>query len=322
MMAMEFSFPFEATYDPETGMPELNGQGEPDRLYGATEDAMRWEVFFGDGVFPNPANNLKVDAYGGMSVVVRMGTATIRGYAYRLYDEDMIIAVPAAHTSLGRKDIVVVALDMLDRSVKVEYKAGTPASNPQEPPLVRTQDRTELKLAIIVIDANTTTVSQSAIADTRYNAGVCGISSFNGAPIDVTGIYNQFQTYLTEQIALWNSIRNTQESQWQNQTDQIQTAWNTWFATIHVDLQTYAIFNFDNLAALPGVERSTVFGSTTMTETIKISGTSITVATRATDFNTMISKETVYGSDSVTVIRMTQTTTTFPGGEISEVVTL
>jgi hypothetical protein len=149
---------------------------------------------------------------------------------------------------------------------------------------------------------------------------VCGISSFNGSPIDVTSIYNQFQTYLNEQIAAWNAIKQQQETNWKAQTDAQKTQWNAWFATINLDLQLYVTFNFDNLAALPGVEKTITFPSGRVSEEIIITGTSTKVATRTLNFTTWRETEVVY-LDGAAISRSTNKDTTFPAGAIKEVVT-
>ena len=57
--------------------------GEYDRVYLAEDYARYFSSFIGNGVFPNPSNNLKVVASGeNMKVTVKAGKAWINGYYY------------------------------------------------------------------------------------------------------------------------------------------------------------------------------------------------------------------------------------------------
>jgi hypothetical protein len=50
-----------------------------DRLYNAADFAAYFNKLVSNGVFPNPADNLKVNATGGMNAAVQAGSAFIGG---------------------------------------------------------------------------------------------------------------------------------------------------------------------------------------------------------------------------------------------------
>lgn len=277
---------------------------EWDKVYMAQDFADYFADFIGNGVYANPSTGLKVTAAGGMNVTLNIGVAFgngRRGAVIRNID----YTVPAADAILGRRDIVVMRLDpAIQRDFYPVYIQGTAASNPIVPPIVRTDDIFDLKVAEITVNANTTTISQANILDTRLDKNVCGIVTHVIDQVDTTGIFNQYLTALNEALAEWQRIQDEQETQWQDQTEQQQTEWDAWFARLGVDIQIYATFNFDNLAALKGTTYSwTPKINNVITETLEIEGSSTLVATRVSDFSRkdsdgiITSTETVYNAN-------------------------
>ena len=268
----EYSFPFDAVFEDTTA--------KWDREYNAIDFIRYFANFIGNGIFPNPSNNLQITSNSTMTVTLMPGAAFAKGVAYNL-DEPVPFLINTSHPSYNRKDVIVIRLDLTDRVMLPLCIAGTAGASPVEPALVRTEDIFDLRLAVVTVRAGTGSVLQSDILDTRLDNNVCGIVHGLIDQVSTTAIFNQYQTYLNAQIALWNTIRNTQETQWQNQTDQIQSDWNTWFAMIHVDLQTYATFNFDHLAALPGVDVNiTGIGTPTPKEIMTLTSGGAEVARR------------------------------------------
>ena len=86
------------------------------------------------------------------------------------------------------------------------------------------------------------------------------------------------------------------------------------------------LFDFDNIAGMPGNFRSIVFNADGGTvETIADSASKVTQAVRTTTFpsgtNTIMQDVTVYNNDGTTVMRHTKTTSTFNAdGTITEVI--
>ncbi|MDR2904321.1 MAG: hypothetical protein LBU77_07430 [Clostridiales bacterium] len=327
-MAQEFSHPFNASFD-EEGMPILNEDGEPDRLYDANDEAHADAIKYTDGVYLVPATNLKVYENGGMSVVVRQGSAIIAGRKYELWDGDMELDVPAAHASYPRKDIVVLRLDVTEavKAINIIYRAGTAANNPTAPALLRTSDQWELLLAEIEVLAGAKTVTQSKIHDTRYE-GLCGVSSYRGNPLDLTDIFNQFDTFLAEQIVAWLNRGIKADADFatflqkiRNEFDALKSIIETWQAGLNANITRAAGFNFDNLANQMGCTKTTTFSGGQQIETIVFTGSGAKSAERITDYTALTTTETLYDSDgSETVIRTSTVQTSFKDGTIEEVV--
>lgn len=310
---MEKSFPFDA----------VEIEGVPDRVYAADDFAMYFRQFISNGVYPNPSNGLQVVSTNSMVVRVCTGSAFAQGYSYAAL-EYIDIAIDSAHMSYNRKDIVVVRLDLTGRTFRVLYRPGTAGSNPQPPALMRTDDIYDLQLAEIAVRTNASAVLTSDILDTRLDKTKCGICAAVVSTVDTTTLFNQYQSYFNQQIAAWDTIRNQQSTAWQGQTQQQQDDWDTWFATINLDIQNYATFNFDNLAALSGVTRLTTFSAAGITEAIRLTGTGTLVAQRVTSMmgTSLSAKETLFLPDGTSVSRTSTVTTTFPAGGIQEVVTI
>ncbi|NLK08803.1 MAG: hypothetical protein GX316_08925, partial [Firmicutes bacterium] len=95
----------------------------PDRQYYAEDFARYFEQFIGNGVYPNPANGLKVVSNDSNVVTVNAGAAFINGYGYEL-DEDMDIEIDLADPNYNRKDSIVVRLDLENREVNTLYLPG------------------------------------------------------------------------------------------------------------------------------------------------------------------------------------------------------
>jgi len=82
------------------------------------------------------------------------------------------------------------------------------------------------------------------------------------------------------------------------------------------------LFDFDNIAGMPGNKRVTAFNADgSVTETIASSTAGTDLAKRVTTFpgNTVVGEETLYDSTGTALLRQTVTTTTFnTDGTISE----
>lgn len=306
--------------------------GFEDRLYWSQDWADYFRQFIGNGVFPNPSNGLKVESlYNSMILTVRTGAAFGYGRLY-LQKRDFEFSVTPAHLTLGRRDIVIVRHDNINRTSQVLYIEGIASSLPIAPSIIRTDDIFDLQLCVITVNPNAQAITQANILDTRLNSEVCGIVHGLVDQVDTTAIFNQYQTALNDFLALSEVEQQRQIDYWQTQTDKQQTVsdaqlakqksdWEAWFAKINVDIQIYATFNFDNLAALPFTEKLTSFPTGKMLETITVSGSNAMVAERELNFSTMTTTERVYNA-SGEVIRTATITKTFPDGSIKDVITL
>lgn len=174
--------------------------GEYDRVYGAEDYARYFSSFIGNGVFPNPSDNLKVKADGkDMKIIVKAGKAWINGYYYE-NDDDLIIKLASADGVLNRIDRVVVRFDLIEREISVNVKQGKFSSDPVATELERNTDIYELALADIKIQNGAIAINNSNITDLRLNSELCGIVHGTIEQVDTTEIFNTYKYYLDEKM--------------------------------------------------------------------------------------------------------------------------
>lgn len=309
----EFSFPFNSVQ---------NEDGIDDRVYYAEDFAKYFMDFISDGVYPNPSNGLYVESSNSnMVVTVHQGSAYISGHCYVLRDEDMQIALSMAHMSYNRKDWIVVQLNLTERWMKVLYKEGKAAANPMPPALIRNDDIYELCLAEILVKSGTQVITQAEITDKRLDSNVCGMVKALIDHVDTTVLFKQYETYLNQQIALWNNRHQQQATDWRKQMNDQQAGFHTkmseiegWYSSIRTDIAKVQTFDFDNLCSYPGCVVDMVKDSAgNYTETVVIEGTGVRVADRVTVKSSSGSyTETIraYERDGTTVMKRFVITTT------------
>lgn len=204
-------FPFDShvTYDTD-GTPVY------DRAISSEPLRNLLHKLFTDGILPDVSTNLQVVAGTGMNVVVKAGFAIVQG-CLKLEENDRTLAIQASSATNDRIDTVVLRLNSNDdqRYCDLYIREGTPATNPTRPNLVRSDSVYELGLADIFVTKTITSITQSKITDTRYEAERCGVIS-SLSEFDTTTIYNQVQADLkdfkdTEQaefLAWYENIKN------------------------------------------------------------------------------------------------------------------
>lgn len=174
---------------------ELVGE-EYDRTYLAEDYAQYFASFIGNGVFPNPSNNLQVLADGtSMNVVLSMGKAWINGYFYTNTTDKTLVIAPADGV-LDRIDRVVLRLDFLNREIRCYVKKGNFASTPIVPAIQRDADMYEIALADIKINKGAIAITQANITDLRQDSNYCGIVHGIVDQVDVTTLFNQYENAL------------------------------------------------------------------------------------------------------------------------------
>lgn len=149
---------------------------EGDRTYDASRFAEYFNALVGNGIFPEPTNNLQVVSNNDMTVTVKAGKAWINGYIV-INDSDYILNIDAADGVLNRVDRVVARYDVIDREIRLEVKKGEFASEAIAPAIQRDSDAHELGLALINISAGTGSILTANVTDTRLDEDVCGIVS-------------------------------------------------------------------------------------------------------------------------------------------------
>ena len=173
-----------------------------DRTYDASDVAKYIAKYFTNGIFNN---SMQVTANDNMTVSVAVGSANINGYGYE-NDEVLTLDINDADGTLSRIDSVIVRLDLTNRQITTQILEGSYASTPSQPTIVRTGNIYDLRLANILVSANTTRITATEITDTRFTSD-CG------------NVVQAVQYLDTDDIFL-----------------QYQTAWNNWFANIQDQL--------------------------------------------------------------------------------------
>lgn len=164
--------------------------GSYDREYDASDFAKLFSMFFRNGVFVDPATNLKVVAKSGMTVTLKAGKAFINGYWYELTnDKDFVIGANSA--SGTRTDSIRISLRLGSRDVAARYSSGT--STPS-----RTEYLYDLIVATIRVPAGTGTITDSMITDTRADEELCGYVAGAVDQIDATDLFAQYNSAFNE----------------------------------------------------------------------------------------------------------------------------
>lgn len=229
-----------------------------DRKYNASQFAEYFNSFIGNGVFPNPSDNLQVISNNDMTVTIKAGKAWINGYIL-INDDDYILQIEPADGVLNRIDRIVAKYDTTDREIRLEIKKGTFASVPVAPTIQRDADAYELGIADIAVNAGVISISQGEITDLRLNDDYCGIVHGLVDQVDVTTLYNQY----TEGFR----VRQAEFEQ----------AFNDWFAAIQGILDGDTAGNLLNII-------NDLAGEGRTTETVK--GNADAIAALAGEGNT------------------------------------
>ena len=236
-------FPFDSyvTYD-------THGEPEYDRAISSQPLKNLIHRLFSDGILPDISTNLQVVAgESGMTVTVKVGFCIIQG-GLKLEENERTLSIQAADSNYSRIDSVIMRWnDNVDyRECDLYVIQGTAAANPVRPELTREGGIYELGLADILIPAQSTTISNERITDTRYESARCGVIS-SISEFDTTFIYNQvqsdlatfqsgaesdFTTWATNQQAAYEEWIFNAESAFGNWENDEKDAFLAWFATL------------------------------------------------------------------------------------------
>lgn len=144
-----------------------------DRTYNADQMSEMFKGLITDGVYEAVGGALQVKAGSGMSVNVSSGRMLIDS---RWLDNDAMLNVPIsqAHPTLARYTSIIARLDRANRLIEITTKDSEAASSPTYPAIVNDGNITEKCLAIVLVQAGATSISQSNIQDTRGDNTWCG----------------------------------------------------------------------------------------------------------------------------------------------------
>lgn len=176
---------------------QLGESGVYDRTYSSSDLADYFSSFIGNGVFANPANQLKVVAGSGLDVYVKTGKAFINGYYYSLSEESKKLTIARGDNNYKRLDLVVCSLNHSTRLIEIKVLQGTAAASPVPQSIVRNDSRYDLVLAQIIVDAGCTEITDSMIADKRPDNTVCGFVTGVVEQIDTTDLFAQYESAFT-----------------------------------------------------------------------------------------------------------------------------
>ena len=137
--------------------------GAPDLTYSAADIAALRRAYYDDGVLS--ADALAVEKNGAMSVTVAPGAAVISGYTYVL-DEPKTLALDAMN-AYARNDLVVLRLDLGERTMTVAVVKGLASQQPNVPVPSDSGTVKEIALALIALPASATSAAQGTLTDMR-----------------------------------------------------------------------------------------------------------------------------------------------------------
>lgn len=165
-------------------------EGTYDREYDAEQFAEYFANFISNGVYANPANQLKVVFDDSSSkpfvVIVRKGKAYIDGYWYEL-TEDMEITIPANTKPYAIKDVVCCTLDKTERKVSIVLKEDVTSDYP-----ANNNTQHDLVLSTILVQPNASKLNAEDITDKRPDKTYCGFVTGMVDQIDTTELFKQY----------------------------------------------------------------------------------------------------------------------------------
>lgn len=197
-----------------------------DRKYKAETFAGYFSKFITNGIFPLPADNLRIAAYDRMDIKAFKGTGYINGYLYENTDS-LILKVSTAHGVKPRIDKVVLKWSQVDRNIRIYIKEGIPASPPSPPTLERGADIYELGLANIYVAQGAYEIREADITDIRLDTTSCGIVN-SILQADTTAIFNQYQSWFNLRTGQYNTELNAFLAEYEQNKADWQSELNSW----------------------------------------------------------------------------------------------
>ncbi|TYC48822.1 hypothetical protein ESZ50_08055 [Weissella muntiaci] len=221
-----------------------------DRTYSDADFALFFTHLFTNGVFINVGNALQVKAMDtpAMRIRVLSGAANINGRQF-MNTTEATLDVPVASNMQDRVDSVVLQLDLSNRLIQLVYKSGTTS-------VVRDDFIYEVQIATVKVLKNSSTVTSSAITDTRSNNDVGGYAS-PFEKVDVSGLEDQYrdmlqQVYTSAEENLNSILEEARQTAADGKTEQenslqsMYDAFQKWFSGIQASLGDDVATNLQN----------------------------------------------------------------------------
>lgn len=223
-------------------MVEGDGSTTYDRIYYADQFAYYFSKFISNGVYINPATQLKVTSKGELKLNVAVGDAFINGYWYK-NDENFELQLAQANGSLPRIDRIVLRWDSLTRYINLAILQGNPAATPSAKNLTRNADTWELGLADVYIERGVLSVSDANITDLRPDRTYCGYVAGVVSQIDTTNLFAQFtdafEQYYEKQVTTSDKFSSDLAKKYNDYAVLAETNFGKWMTDTKGDFDTW-----------------------------------------------------------------------------------
>lgn len=223
-------------------MVKDDGSTTYDRIYYADQFAYYFSKFISNGVYINPATQLKVTSKGELKLNVAVGDAFINGYWYK-NDENFELQLAQANGSLPRIDRIVLRWDSLTRYINLAILQGNPAATPSAKNLTRNADTWELGLADVYIERGVLSVSDANITDLRPDRTYCGYVAGVVSQIDTTNLFAQFtdafEQYYEKQVTTSDKFSSDLAKKYNDYAVLAETNFGKWMTDTKDDFDTW-----------------------------------------------------------------------------------
>lgn len=223
-------------------MVEGDGSTTYDRIYYADQFAYYFSKFISNGVYINPATQLKVTSKGELKLNVAVGDAFINGYWYK-NDENFELQLAQANGSLPRIDRIVLRWDSLTRYINLAILQGNPAATPSAKNLTRNADTWELGLADVYIERGVLSISDANITDLRPDRTYCGYVAGVVNQIDTTNLFAQFtdafEQYYEKQVTASDKFSSDLAKKYNDYAVLAETNFGKWMTDTKGDFDTW-----------------------------------------------------------------------------------
>lgn len=223
-------------------MVEDDGSTTYDRIYYADQFAYYFSKFISNGVYINPATQLKVTSKGELKLNVAVGDAFINGYWYK-NDENFELQLAQANGSLPRIDRIVLRWDSLTRYINLAILQGNPAATPSAKNLTRNANTWELGLADVYIERGVLSISDANITDLRPDRTYCGYVAGVVNQIDTTNLFAQFtdafEQYYEKQVTTSDKFSSDLAKKYNDYAVLAETNFGKWMTDTKGDFDTW-----------------------------------------------------------------------------------
>lgn len=223
-------------------MIEDDGSATYDRIYYADQFAYYFSKFISNGVYINPATQLKVTSKGELKLNVAVGDAFINGYWYK-NDENFELQLAQANGSLPRIDRIVLRWDSLTRYINLAILQGNPAATPSAKNLTRNADTWELGLADVYIERGVLSISDANVTDLRPDRTYCGYVAGVVNQIDTTNLFAQFtdafEQYYEKQVTASDKFSSDLAKKYNDYAVLAETNFGKWMTDTKGDFDTW-----------------------------------------------------------------------------------